>query len=155
LAANALAGFDQPDPIILAPASASAQLIAAGLKLNFAGRGAITLPSYLTSGGDAGGFVQEGNPIPTKQLSFTQGAILEPRTFCVITTFVREVTEATNIEAIVREILSRASAAALDAAILSTTAGDLTRPAGILAGVAATPASAASGTPALVADVGA
>jgi hypothetical protein len=74
LAGSALAGYDQLDPVILAGASASAQLINSGLRINLDGRGMVMLPAYVTSSADAGSFIQEGNPIPVRALNFSVDA---------------------------------------------------------------------------------
>jgi hypothetical protein len=153
LAGSALAGYEQADPAILAPASASAQLIGAGLRVDLAGRGLVHLPAYLISAADAGSFVQEGNPIPVRQIAFTPGPMLEPRKFAVITTFVREISEHSNLEQIIREALTRASALAFDAAIFSNTAADASRPAGILNGISSIASAGGTGQSALIGDI--
>jgi Phage capsid family len=153
LANNALVGFQLVDLAVLAPMSASAQLVNAGLQLNFAGKGMISVPSYLTSATDAGSWVAEGNPIPVRQIAFTPGANLEPRKLCVIATFTREVTEQADVERIVREALQRSASLALDAAIFSNAAGDTTKPSGILNNITPLSPTAGGNQLAMITDI--
>jgi hypothetical protein len=113
LAGNALAGHDRSrDPRGRQRRGSTDQCRAAA---EFRRAWADTLPAYLTSAADAGSFVQKGNPIPVRALNFAPRAILEPHKICVICPFVREIAEHSNIEAIVRKALTRASGLALDA----------------------------------------
>jgi hypothetical protein len=123
------------------------------LQLNFAGKGMISVPSYLTSATDAGSWVAEGNPIPVRQIAFTPGANLEPRKLCVIATFTREVTEQADVERIVREALQRSASLALDAAIFSNAAGDTTKPSGILNNITPLSPTAGGNQLAMITDI--
>src|SRR5262249_15068753 len=97
---------------------------------------------------------QEGNPAPTQQLAFSSGVTLAPRKFLALAVFSREIFQHStpSVESIVRAGLSEAVGEALDAAMFSSTAGDATRPAGLLVGLSAiTPAT--TGDYAMVTDV--
>jgi hypothetical protein len=154
LAGSALAGFELVDLGVLAPMSASARLIDAGLKLSFAGKGMISAPSYLTSAADAGSWVAEGNPIPVRALNFVPGPNLTPSKLCVIAVFTREITEQSDIERIVREALQRSASLALDSAIFSNAAADATKPAGILNGITPLSPTAGADQRAMITDIG-
>lgn len=135
-------------------ASAGALLLNRGMQLNFDGAGAISVPSIVASA-DNVGFVQEAAPIPVGQLDL-DGPTLSPRKFATIMTFTREVLSRStpNVEAVVRAVLTESTGLALDAALFSNTAGDATRPPGLLYGIAAETASAAtSPSEAMAADI--
>jgi hypothetical protein len=154
LAGSALAGFELVDLAVLAPRSAGAQLINGGLRLNFAGKGMISVPSLLVSAADAGQWCVEGGVIPVRQIAFTPGPSLEPRKLCVICVFTREITEQSDIEKIVRESLQRSASLALDSAVFSNAAADATKPAGILNGVTPITPTSGGNQLAMITDVG-
>jgi hypothetical protein len=83
-------------------------------------------------------FVKEGDPIPHRQFSFS-GPQLAPRKFATLCSFTREIFEHSTptIEALVRAALTESAGLALDVAMFSTTAGDSSRPPGLLQGIAA------------------
>ena len=78
----------------------------------------------------------EDDPAPARAIAFTNAAILRPRRLSVLYTYSREQALSSNIENIVRQTLSEASGLALDAQMFSAMAGDASKPAGLLAGVA-------------------
>jgi hypothetical protein len=153
LANSGLSAMGVAEFAVLAPASAAVQLMASGLSVSLTGVGMVQLPTYLTTAADAGGWVAEGAPIRVRGLSLAPGLKLEPRKLGVISTFTRELSEHSSIEAVVRAVLSRAVGLALDAAVFSSTADDGTAPGGILNGVADEGASGGTGQAALIADV--
>jgi hypothetical protein len=83
--------------------------------------------------------VQEGGTVPVQQLSFSSGVTLAPRKFLALAVFSREIFQHSvpSIEAIVRAVLSESVGLALDAAMFSSTAGDASRPPGLLVGLSA------------------
>jgi hypothetical protein len=139
----------------LAPRSASAALIAAGMSVSLAGRGSVGVPGCIVAASDAGGFVGEGQPIQVRAPSLA-GPTLVASKLGVISVFTQEMANAsvTDFEGIVRQILGEASALALDAAIFSATAASEIRPAGLLVGVTAIGATAGGGQNAISKDVG-
>jgi hypothetical protein len=139
--------------ISIGPQSAGSALLKRGISLQFSNNAAIRVPS-ITSAASAASFVQEGNPIPVEQFSFSSGVTLAPRKFLALSVFTREIFEHSvpSIEAIVRNVLAEAVGLSLDSAMFSSTAGDASRPAGLLVGLSPiTPTSA--GDFAMVTDV--
>jgi Phage capsid family len=112
------------------------------MALSFAGNGALMVPAFAAAAANAS-FIVEGAPIPVRQL-VGSSVVLSPRKLAVITTFSRDVFEYSvpNIEEIVGRTLSESVGAALDAVVFDANAGDTARPAGLLASIAATGASA-------------
>ncbi|HEY2243468.1 MAG TPA: hypothetical protein VGH47_04490 [Xanthobacteraceae bacterium] len=135
--------------------SALGRLLAAGaLNVDLGRLATLIVPGRVTNVLDAGQFVQEGKPVQVRQLNVT-GAPLRPRKLEVIVTVTRELTEASNIEDVVRVILTEAAGIALDAAIFSATAATPARSAGILNGLVALAPSAAGGFEGAGEDLGA
>jgi hypothetical protein len=139
--------------ISIGPQSAGSALLRRGISLEFANNAAIRVPAITTSAAPAG-FVTEGSPIPVRQLAFDAGVTLAPRKFLALAVFSREIFQHStpSIEAIVRAVLSESVGLALDAAMFSSTAGDATRPAGLLVGLSAIGAATA-GDWAMVTDI--
>jgi hypothetical protein len=126
----------------LGPLSVGSTLLKRGISLTFGAEAEIRVPGITVSAG-AAGFVGQGAPIPVRQLAVSAGAVLQPRKFATIVPLTREMITSSNAEALVRAVLTDAVAASLDAALFSTTAGDTTRPPGLLYNV--TPVTAATG----------
>jgi hypothetical protein len=84
---------------------------------------------------------------------FTNAAILQPRRLSVMYPFSREMAESSNIENIVKATMSESSGLALDAQMFSATAGDASKPAGLLAGVAPLTPTAGGGSAAMDGDL--
>lgn len=105
---------------------------------------ALVVPGRVTNVNDAGQFVQEGQPVQARQLHVI-GATLRPRKLEVIITITRELSEASNIEDVVRVLLTEAAGLALDAAIFSNAAATPARSAGIFNGLTALTPTAAGG----------
>jgi hypothetical protein len=116
----------------------------------------VRVPGRTTSAADAGQWVQEGHPIPARQLTMLSGPTLTPTKLAVLVTMTREMTEASNIEDVVRVLLTEAASLALDAAVFSTAAAVPGKPAGILNGVTAlTPTAGGTGFDSCGQDLGA
>jgi len=133
--------------------SAAAEVISRGLKLNMDGIGTIRVPGRIVNPAAAGAWIAEGNPAPARALSFSNAAILQPRRLSVLYPYSREQAESSNIENIVRQTMGEASGLALDAQMFSATAGDASKPAGLLAGVAPLVPTAGGGTAARDGDL--
>jgi hypothetical protein len=131
--------------------SAGAQLLGRSLQVAFDGASSISVPSLTMAGGS---FVQEGKPIPFLAGTTGPGITIQPHKLCAMWGLTAEMMAAANAEQIVRQTMLEATSQALDAALFSTTAGDTTRPAGILNGVAAlTAATGSAGFDNIVADM--
>lgn len=103
-----------------------------GIALNFDGVGTIKIPRR-TAGTAGGAFVLEGDPIRVGKLT-TAAASLTPCKMGVIVAFSRELAKRATpaIEALVRRAIIEDTGATLDAALLDSTVGSATRPAGLL-----------------------
>jgi hypothetical protein len=129
----------------LGPLSAGSELLKRGIQLTFDGNYEIRVPG-ITVAATYATFVGEGQPIPVKELPVNAGAILQSRKFATIITLTREMVVSSNAEELVRAVLIDAVAASLDVALFSNTAGDATRPPGLLAGVIPIPAAGRVGS---------
>src|SRR5262249_46280359 len=126
----------------LGPASAGSELLRRGTVLAFDGAAKITVPG-ITAVATNASFVGQAAPIPVRQLTVGAGASLEPHKFASIITLSREMIESSNAEQLVRLAMVDSLAAALDVALFGNTAGDATRPPGLLYNV--TPITATTG----------
>src|SRR5262249_43969791 len=138
----------------LGPLSAGSALLKRGLTFTFDHHNEIRVPGITVSASYAG-FVAERGVIPVHQLPVSPGAILQPRKFGTIITLTREMIQSSNAEALVRAVLVDAVAIALDVALFGSTAGDSTRPPGLLAGVSGLTPTTGSGAGAMWQDLGA
>jgi hypothetical protein len=128
----------------IGPQSAGSALLKRAISLQFANNNAIKVPS-ITAASSGAAFVQEGNPAPAQQFSLSSGVTLSPRKFITLAVFTRDIFEHSipTIESLVRSVLAEDVGLALDAAMFSSTAGDASRPAGLLVGLSPiTPAAA-------------
>ena len=116
--------------------SAAAALIDRGLKLDMDGIAEHRVPGRVLNAAAAGMWVAEGGTAPARALAVSNAAILRPRRLSVLYSYSREQAASSNIENIVRQTLSEASGLALDSQMFSALAGDASKPAGLLAGVA-------------------
>jgi hypothetical protein len=103
---------------------------------------------------DAGSWVQEGAPIPVRQLNFTGGLTLVPHKVAVIVVFTEEMVQSSAIEITSRAMLSEALGLALDSAMFGSAAADATRPAGLLYNVNPIAATVGGGASAAATDIG-
>jgi hypothetical protein len=116
--------------------SAVGRVMQTAFRVDLGRNASVLVPGRVTNAADAGQWVAEGAPIPVRQLLVT-GAPLRPRKVACIVAMTRELTEASNIEDVVRMLLTEAAGLALDAAVFSTSAGTAGQPAGVLNGVTA------------------
>ena len=100
-------------------------------------------------------FVGEGLAIPVRQGAFTSQT-LTPKKLAVITTWTREMDEHSipAIEGILREAIQLDTSVATDSVLIDANPATVIRPAGLLNGVAAIPATAGGGITGLVGDIG-
>jgi hypothetical protein len=124
------------------------------LRVDLSGRGSIKVPSRAPSPTLSAPFIAEGAPIPVRQLAFAAASIA-PRKAAVISQFTEELLKRStpNIERLIRVIMAFDTAVAIDGVLLGSTAASAIQPAGILAGVSATPATAGGGLAAFAGDV--
>jgi hypothetical protein len=101
---------------------------------------------------NAGQWVAEDNPGPLPQLSIIAGAVLQPRKLAVTVSFSRELSESSLIADIAQQIISEASALALDAAMFGSQASTAAIPSGILFGVTPITGTVGGGINALTGD---
>jgi hypothetical protein len=118
---------------------------AGALRINMGRLASVTVPGRSISAADAGQWVQEGYPIPVRQYNFPN-AKLQLQKLAVIVTMTREITEASNIEDVLRILLTDAAGMALDNALFSTSAATAAQPAGLLHGLTPLTAAPAGGS---------
>lgn len=135
--------------------SALEKLLAGGALHIDPGRVAtITVPGRAVTPADAGQWLAEGAPAQVRQYNIL-GPKLVPHKLEVMTTITREISEASNIEDILRTLITEAAGLAIDAAVLSTTAASAGQSAGLLYGLTAlTPTAAPYGFDACGQDLG-
>ena len=124
------------------------------LKIDLGRYAAVRVPGRAVHPGDAGVWVQEGHPIPTRQFQLLTGAVLTPQKLACIVPLTREITVASYIEAVVKALLIEAAGISLDAALFSASAGTPAQPAGLLNGLTALTPSASTGFEACGDDLG-
>jgi hypothetical protein len=131
--------------------SAAAGLFARGLKIQFDGHAAVSLPTIST--GQAG-FVGENKSIPVVQFQTASGVSLSPCKLALISLITREMIDGSNAEAIISATLKESASYGLDAVLFSASAATPDQPAGILNGVAAdTPSTNTDTWAAMIADL--
>lgn len=138
----------------LTPVSIYPRLAALGNRFTFDRNGAIRIPSRSPTPSIGGSFVGEGSPIPVRR--FGLGSVtLTPTKMGVISTFTREMGQYSTpaIEGLIRQAIVEDTAVTLDSALIDTTAGSTTRPAGLLNGVTGNTATAGGGYDALIGDI--
>jgi hypothetical protein len=126
----------------LTGASAAAALLGQGLQLAFDRHAAISVPGFDVAVSDAA-FVAEGAPIPVEQ-STAAALTLTPHKLATIVVATSEMLAGSNAERFMRDLLTRAAALALDAALFDSNAATTARPAGLRNGVSATTESTAT-----------
>lgn len=120
-------------------ASAAADVMKQCLVLGWNGAGLLGVPGFVASAGNSG-FVQEGQPIPVRQLT-SLGTQLQPYKLATIAMLSREMVESSNAEALISDALVRSSGLALDAVFFGSAAATAAQPAGIRNGIATSTAS--------------
>jgi hypothetical protein len=149
--ATGIAGIGYEIVAALVAQSASGALIDRSLKLNFDNRAQISVPSIALS--DAT-WVGESQPIGVQQGSTTAGATLLPYKLATIIPFSFEMLTQTGIEQMAEALLLESIAPVIDKNLFGNAAAVANKnPAGLLNGISAITASAASGIDALTADL--
>jgi hypothetical protein len=120
-------------------ASGAADVMKRCMTLTWNGAGSISVPAFVATAANSS-FVQEGQPIPVKQLSEAP-ILLQPYKLATIATLTREMMESSNAEAIISDVLVRGTGLALDAQFFSANAASAAAPAGILNGISPLTAS--------------
>jgi hypothetical protein len=118
--------------------------LAGALRVDLGNVASVTVPGRSVHAADAGTWVGEGQPIPVRQMNLYPGATLRPTKVACIVTMTRELTEASNIEAVVRQLLTEAAGIAIDAAMFSAAPASGVQPAGLLNGLTALPPTSTS-----------
>jgi hypothetical protein len=113
----------------------------------------LTIPGRQTSAADAGTWLAEGAVSQVRKYTVL-GPKLVPHKLEVTTSMTFEMTRASNIEEILRVLLSEAASLAVDAAVLSTTAASPARSAGLLYGLTPLAASTTGGFDSCGSDLG-
>jgi hypothetical protein len=93
--------------------SAGASIIARSLALDLGALAQLSVPSRPLTPNDAAKFVQEDSPIPVRSFNFAAGT-LRPYALKTITTYSRELSESSSIEAAVRQTLAESFGLGLD-----------------------------------------
>jgi hypothetical protein len=137
------------------PASCGAALLQRGTVLPFAGANKISIPGISTASASFTSFVQQGSGIPVRQMTTSTGVSLDPRKLGTIFVLTYEMIAASHAEQLVRMVMQDSLGVALDAALFSNTAGDATRPPGLLVGVSPITAATGGGSTAMVKDIAA
>jgi hypothetical protein len=125
----------------LLPVSAGAAVLRQGLELEFAGASSISVPA-ISLPTNAVSFTGEGQPIAALQ-GTAAGPTLSPRKLAALCGLTGELLRGSNAEAMTRQVLIEGVGASLDRVLFDSSAGDATRPAGLLNGV---PALSEAGT---------
>jgi hypothetical protein len=128
----------------IGPVGAGARLLQGGLSLVFDQYAIIYVPGFEASAAKVS-FVQEGAPIPVRELA-SKSVALVPYKMAVVVVLTEEMLTGSNAEMLVTDALIRSTGLALDAALFDAAPADPTRPAGLRHGIAAL-APAATGNP--------
>jgi Phage capsid family len=121
----------------LAPTSAAAKLIAAGMRLSLAGKQYAKIPRRKDAGAPATdiGWVAENEPIGVYQRQFDSVQLGPPKKLAAMVVCTNEVLSYSGGEQILGTMLREDVAATLDSALFDDTAAGATRPAGLLNGI--------------------
>ena len=149
IAANVVGDFVES----LAPASAGARLIGAGMRLSLDNLATISLPrrNGLPDGNDL--WVAESAPIPAKRFVLTANTLGPTRKMASICVMSREVVSRSSGPAVIRQLLAEDMQASLDTSLFSTAAATDARPAGLLNGVTPLTAATGGGSTAMLSDL--
>ena len=138
----------------LAPESAAALLISAGVRLSLEGIYEVALPRRNgVPTGDGVLWTAEGVPLPVKGFTIATGLLGPVRKMGSIVAITRELAEHSTAEAVIQTLLQEDAAASLDASMFSNTAASASRPAGLLNGVTPITATSGGGATAMTADL--
>ena len=106
----------------------------------------------MTNAANAGSWVEEGAPVPLRAMSIAANTLV-PKKLAVLTSYTREQSELSNIEALVKVAIGESDGLALDAKMFSADAASAAAPAGLLYGVVPIAAATGGGTTAMVGDI--
>jgi hypothetical protein len=123
-------------------ASGAAEVMQQCLTLEWNGAGIISAPAFVASANNAS-FVQEGAPIPVRQLNNTP-VQLTPTKLASIAALTREMAEGSNAEALISDALVRSMGLGLDAVFFGSGAATGAQPAGIRNGIVTSTPSAST-----------
>jgi hypothetical protein len=119
----------------LAPLSAAARLIDAGMRVSLAGRNSVSFPRRV--GGKAASnvaWIAQGSPIPVKQFALDASTLGPTCKLALLVGLTRELVEYTSGQDTVSTLMREDFAASLDATMFSATTG-ANQPNGLLVGV--------------------
>jgi HK97 family phage major capsid protein len=137
----------------LTPASAGAALLGQGLQLTFGSNVSISVPAFVAAAANVG-WVDEGAPVPVRQLNVLGGPMLQPDKLAALCALSNEMLSGSNAEVLVRDALTQSAALALDTALLDANASTSARPAGLRYGISTLTASVLTDrTEAMLADI--
>jgi hypothetical protein len=110
----------------------------------------------MTATSTGAAFVEQGRPVGIFQYDASGGLLLQPRKLAAMSVFTRELLSHStpSVEDLVRDIISRSIALALDKTLFGTAAGTVAAPPGLLNGITALSATAGGTVDALRIDVG-
>jgi hypothetical protein len=153
--AGPLAALSVSDAIFdVVSMSAIGRLMASGaLHIDLGRFASVVVPGRSTTLAGAGQWKAEGEVVPARQYSLL-GPTLRPHKLTVIATFTNEMSEASNIEMILRALMAEAAGPAIDAAIFSAVAASPQKSAGLLNGLTPLTPSTSSGFDAVGRDLG-
>jgi hypothetical protein len=142
--------------LLAGPSSIYSQLTQAPqvIRVSFAGRGSVRVPTRAMTPTLGGSFVGENQPIPIRQAGLNT-ATITPKKMAVCSVFTEEMFRYSvpNIQDVVTAVMEFDTAAAVDAVLLDNNAASAIRPAGLLAGISATSPTAGGGLAAFAGDV--
>ena len=131
--------------------SAGAAIIARSLSLDLGRLAQLSVPSRPLTSADGAHFLAEGSAIPVRAFNFAAGT-LRPYGMKTITTYSRELSESSGIEAVVKQTLAESFGLGIDAAMLSASAGTASQPAGLFQSAPIGP-TAGGGAAAMFGDI--
>jgi hypothetical protein len=139
----------------LAPISAAARLMNAGLRLSLDGQTSLLIPQRTGLPASDVAWVAEGQPAPVRRTTLSTTELGPPRKLMCEVVLTRELARHSQAEAVFTQLLKEDCALSLDAALFSAAAATTARPAGLLAGVTPIAAASGGGTSAMESDLGA
>jgi hypothetical protein len=115
--------------------TAGATLLKRGLQLSLGRNAAIRVPLRANDGTGAA-FVAQGEPLPVKAFSISEGLLLGPKKLGLITVMTREIElySVPALSTLVPQMVADGTANALDAIMFDDVVADSQRPAGLFAG---------------------
>jgi hypothetical protein len=129
----------------LQPMSAAAKLIDAGIRLSLSGIYALNIPKRNSPKAATDvAWAAEGQPIAVKLYTLNTVALGPTHKLPLIVALTRELAEHANGQEVITTLIKEDLAASLDASLFSTAAADTTRCAGLMNGISALPATAAT-----------